>query len=216
MTVSRYLISAVLLWCCLHVCIAFHHHGMHHPLPSAIRRMNNLRISSQTEDSSSGDISGTRLRGEPKLRSKEWAALRGLTPGYGGYWPGDPNAKKHKVTIKSGNKSYTLDVPEDRYIFFYFEEEGVDLPIINKPRMCRQGCCTICTVKVTEGQVESDTPLGLLKEFRKEGYALSCCSYPRSDMVCELQTEDEVYVKQWGESFEGGGVQWGGVLPEDD
>lgn len=31
-----------------------------------------------------------------------------------------------------------------------------------------------------------------------------------------MQDEDEVYLKQWGETFEGGGVEWGGFLPEDD
>lgn len=41
-------------------------------------------------------------------------------------------------------------------------------------------------------------------------------AYPRSDMVIELQDEDEMYVKQWSEGFEGGGVQWGGFLPDDD
>ena len=51
-------------------------------------------------------------------------------------------------------------------------------------------------------------------------HALIVChktiAYPRSDMVIELQDEDEMYVKQWSEGFEGGGVQWGGFLPDDD
>jgi ferredoxin len=82
--------------------------------------------------------------------------------------------------------------------------------------MCRQGCCTICTFKVLDGEYKMDTPLGLLKDMRNKGYALSCCSYPRSDLVCELQSEDEMYIRQWSEGFEGGGVEWGGFLPEDD
>ena len=32
-----------------------------------------------------------------------------------------------------------------------------------------------------------DAPLGLLKDFRDQGYALTCCAYPRADIVCELQ-----------------------------
>jgi ferredoxin len=154
----------------------------------------------------------------PPIRSPEWAKERGLEPGYGGYWPGDPNARTYKVTIrdKKTNIEYTEMVPEDRYIYFVFEEKGIDLPIPNKPRMCRQGCCTTCTVKVTEGKVKMDVPLGLLKEFRREGYALSCCSYPKSDIVCEIQDEDELFIKQWSESFESGGVEWGGFLPDDD
>jgi hypothetical protein len=38
----------------------------------------------------------------------------------------------------------------------------------------------------------------------------------RSDLELVLQDEDEMYVKQWGQYFESGGVEWGGVLPEDD
>jgi len=150
--------------------------------------------------------------------SDDWAGERGLQQGYGGIWPGNPDAKKFKVTIKSkdGSQEYTTEVPADRYIYFAFEELGIDLPVCNKARMCRQGCCTVCTVKLDEGKVKMDAPLGLLKEMRDDGYALSCCSYPRSDIVCTLQDEDEMYIKQWAEGFEGGGTEWGGFLPEDD
>lgn len=204
------------------------------------------------------------------IRTASWARGLGLEPGYGGYWPGDPDAMKYKVTIRSPSQKELCSylVPEDRYIYFYLEEQGVDLPIVNKSRMCSQGCCTICTGKVLEGKYEMDSPLGLLKDMRKQGYVLTCTSksstwhmidrvplivadlhilvtpcnclalfhsrlcililnllthtmiaaiaYPRSDMVIELQDEDEMYVKQWSEGFEGGGVQWGGFLPDDD
>jgi ferredoxin len=153
-----------------------------------------------------------------QIRGEEWARQRGFEPGYGGIWPGDPNALTYDVTIisKKTNESYSLKVPNDRYIFYYFEEMGIDLPVINKARMCRQGCCTICAVKLHEGEVKLDAPLGLLKDMRDQGYALTCCAYPRSNIVCELQDEDFMYIKQWGEGFEGGGVAWGGVLPDDD
>ena len=141
-----------------------------------------------------------------------------MVPGFGGVWPGDPNAKQYKVTVRSKHTEveFTCMVPEDRYIALKFEEEGIDLPIWNKERMCRQGCCTICAVKIIDGNFKMDAPLGLLKEMRDKGYALSCCTYPRSDLVIELQREDEMYIKQWSEGFEGGGVEWGGFLPEED
>ena len=77
--------------------------------------------------------------GLPKPYSLEWAQQRGMVPGYGGVWPGDPNAKKYRVTVrtKKGDE-FVTDVPADRYIFHYFEEVGIDLPIANKARMCRQ------------------------------------------------------------------------------
>ncbi|TFJ80987.1 hypothetical protein NSK_007630 [Nannochloropsis salina CCMP1776] len=141
-----------------------------------------------------------------------------LEPGVGGIWPGKPDAKKYKVTVVDPRTktNYTMDVPEDRYIFFAFEDSGVDLPMVNGKRMCRNGCCTTCAVKMKEGKVKMEAALGLLRDMKNKGYALSCCSLPRSDIVCELQDEDEVYVRQWGETFESGGVEWGGFLPEDD
>lgn len=162
--------------------------------------------------------STTELRGKKFARDAEWARERGMEPGFGGVWPGDPNAETFKVTIRSKhtNEEFSCQVPRDRYIYHVFEENGIDLPIFNKERMCRQGCCTICTVKVEEGNVKLDSALGLLKDMREEGYSLSCCSFPRSDIVCELQREDEMYIKQWSEGFEGGGVEWGGFLPDED
>lgn len=156
--------------------------------------------------------------GNPRIRSAEWARLRGMEPGYGGIWPGDPNAQKYEVKIisKKTGEEFKLMVPADRYIYHYFEENDIDLPIHNKQRMCRQGCCTICSLKIESGTVKMDNPLGLLKEMRQNGYALSCCAYPKSDIVCTLQDEDEVYIKQWAESFESGGVEWGGVLLDED
>lgn len=46
--------------------------------------------------------------------------------------------------------NYTLDVPEDRYIFWAFEDAGIDLPMMNGKRMCRNGACTTCAVKVSQ------------------------------------------------------------------
>jgi len=129
------------------------------------------------------------------IRTASWAKGLGLEPGYGGYWPGDPDALKYKVTIRSHSQKELCSylVPEDRYIFFYLEEQGVDLPIVNKSRMCRQGCCTICTGKVLEGKYEMDSPLGLLKDMRKQGYVLTCTSKSstwhitqRASLIAEL------------------------------
>ncbi len=72
-------------------------------------------------------------------------------------------------------------------------------------------------LKVVEGKVKMDAPLGLLKELRTAGYALSCCAFPRSDnIVLQMQSEDEMFVKQWSEGFEGGGKEWGGFFMDED
>ena len=58
---------------------------------------------------------------------------------------------------------------------------GIELPVVNRERMCRQGCCTICTGKIVNeisqgvrGKVKQDAPLGLLKDFREKGDELYC------------------------------------------
>lgn len=90
-------------------------------------------------------------------------------------------------------------------------DAGADIP-----SSCRNGCCTTCAVKLKSGKVDQEEALGLLQEMREEGYALLCVSFPESDIECELQEKDEVYLKQFGASFESGGVEWGGVLPEEE
>mmetsp|Transcript_1292 Transcript_1292/g.3943 ORF Transcript_1292/g.3943 Transcript_1292/m.3943 type:complete len:160 (+) Transcript_1292:63-542(+) len=130
-----------------------------------------------------------------------------------GALPGDPNAKRYKISVKDprNGQIYTAEVPEDRYIYFYMTEQGMDLPA-----QCRNGCCTTCAVKLSKGEVHQPEALGLLKEMKDRGYALMCVSYPRSDIEAVLQDEDEVYVQQFGSTFESGGVEFGGVLPEED
>lgn len=157
-------------------------------------------------------------RSEHPPYSAEWAAERGMEPGYGGVWPGNPEAKKYKVTVRSRktNETFVTEVANDRYVYYAFEEERKQLPIVNSHKMCRQGCCTICAAKIVEGKMKMDAPLGLLKELRGANYGLLCCAMPRSDVVVELQDEDEMYVRQWSDGFEGGGVEWGGVFLDED
>ena len=108
--------------------------------------------------SDSNDISSS----SPKIRSREWAAKRGIEPGFGGIWEGDPNAPKFNVTfvLKGRNggsdDKISLMVPNDRYLYHYFEEQNMELPVINKVKMCRQGCCTVCAAKVIDGKVKMD------------------------------------------------------------
>ncbi|BAM80655.1 probable ferredoxin [Cyanidioschyzon merolae strain 10D] len=131
----------------------------------------------------------------------------------GGALPGDPAAPKHNVTILNyrDDESLTLAVPEDRYIWWYFRENGYELP-----SSCLNGCCTTCAAKIVRGSLEQPEALGLTREFRDKGYCLLCVSYPRSALVLVLQSEDEVYEQQWATTFESGGKRWGGLIPEED
>lgn len=117
-----------------------------------------------------------------------------------------------KITIRDRllNKTYTLQVPEDKYILQNAEQQGVELPYL-----CRNGACTTCAVRVISGEIYQPEAMGLSPELRKQGYALLCVSYPRSDLEVETQDEDEVYELQFGRYFGKGKVRAGLPLDEE-
>lgn len=118
----------------------------------------------------------------------------------------------HTIQIRdrATDKTYTLQVPEDRYILQSAETQGVELPF-----SCRNGACTTCAVRVLEGEIYQPEAMGLSLELRDSGYALLCVSYPRSDLEVETQDEDEVYELQFGRYFGKGKVRAGLPLDED-
>lgn len=115
-----------------------------------------------------------------------------------------------RVRDRATGKIYTLQVPEDRYILHAAENQGVELPF-----SCRNGACTTCAVRVLSGDIYQPEAIGLSPELRRQGYALLCVSYPRSDLEVETQDEDEVYELQFGRYFARGRVKAGLPLDED-
>lgn len=115
-----------------------------------------------------------------------------------------------RVRDRATGVSYTLQVPEDRYILHTAEHNGVDLPF-----SCRNGACTTCAVRVLSGEIYQPEAIGLSPELRRQGYALLCVSYARSDLEVETQDEDEVYELQFGRFFGKGKVKAGFPLDED-
>mmetsp|Transcript_15869 Transcript_15869/g.34239 ORF Transcript_15869/g.34239 Transcript_15869/m.34239 type:complete len:324 (+) Transcript_15869:107-1078(+) len=108
------------------------------------------------------------------------------------------NATKHKITIHNHfqNNTIEVEVPEDRYILWEAEDNGLELPYA-----CRMGCCTACAVKIVEGEMYQPEALGISQELKEQGYALMCVGFPMSDMVLQTVTEDEVYDLQFGQAF---------------
>ncbi|MEA5620524.1 2Fe-2S iron-sulfur cluster-binding protein [Cronbergia sp. UHCC 0137] len=115
-----------------------------------------------------------------------------------------------RVHDRATGRSYTLQVPEDRYILHSAEHQGVELPF-----SCRNGACTTCAVRVLAGEIYQPEAIGLSPELRRKGYALLCVSYARSDLEVETQDEDEVYELQFGRYFARGRVKAGLPLDED-
>lgn len=118
----------------------------------------------------------------------------------------------HRIEIhyRQAEERYCVNVPEDRYILQSAENQGVDIPF-----SCRNGACTTCAVRVVSGELHQPEAMGLSPELQRQGYALLCVSYPRSDLVVETQDEDEVYELQFGRYFGKGKVRAGLPLDED-
>jgi ferredoxin len=115
-----------------------------------------------------------------------------------------------RVYDRATDTSYTLEVPEDRYILHTAEHNGVELPF-----SCRNGACTTCAVRVISGDIYQPEAIGLSPDLRRKGYALLCVSYARSDLEVETQDEDEVYELQFGRFFGKGKIKAGLPLDED-
>jgi len=65
------------------------------------------------------------------------------------------------------------------------------------------------------GELHQPEAMGLSVELQKEGYALLCVCYPRSNIEVETQDEDEVYELQFGRYFGKGKVKVGLPLDEE-
>ncbi|WP_193199071.1 2Fe-2S iron-sulfur cluster-binding protein [Nostoc sp. MG11] len=115
-----------------------------------------------------------------------------------------------RVRDRATGEIHTLQVSEDRYILHSAEKQGVELPF-----SCRNGACTTCAVRVLSGEIYQPEAIGLSPELRRQGYALLCVSYPRSDLEVETQDEDEVYELQFGRYFGRGKVKAGLPLDEE-
>lgn len=121
-------------------------------------------------------------------------------------------ARSYKIQIRDRrtNTLHQFQVPEDRYILETAETQSVSLPF-----SCRNGACTTCAVRVLAGQLHQPEAMGLSPSLQRQGYALLCVSYPRSDLTLETQDEDEVYELQFGRYFGKGKVRRGLPLDED-
>ncbi|MGB5963111.1 MAG: 2Fe-2S iron-sulfur cluster-binding protein [Coleofasciculaceae cyanobacterium] len=99
----------------------------------------------------------------------------------------------YTVQIQHQGQNHTLEVAEDQKILEAAYAAGIELP-----SSCNAGVCTTCAAQVLEGTVEQSEGMGVSLELQKEGYALLCVAYPRSDLKIESEKEDIVYQRQFG------------------
>ena len=99
----------------------------------------------------------------------------------------------HKVEISHLGTTQTIEVREDQTILQAAYDAGIDLP-----SSCNAGVCTTCAAQLSQGSVEQGEGMGLSPDLQKEGYALLCVAYPRSDIKLESCKEEVVYQRQFG------------------
>ncbi|MFM7883129.1 MAG: 2Fe-2S iron-sulfur cluster-binding protein [Microcystis panniformis] len=99
----------------------------------------------------------------------------------------------YKVEISHLGTTQTIEVREDQTILQAAYDAGIDLP-----SSCNAGVCTTCAAQLSQGSVEQGEGMGLSPDLQKEGYALLCVAYPRSDIKLESGKEDVVYQRQFG------------------
>ena len=71
------------------------------------------------------------------------------------------------------------------------------------------GCCTACAVRVVSGHLHQPQALGVSEGLRRQGFALMCVAYPRSDAVLET-------VEVRGEGAAGTWIRVQGLTLQDE
>lgn len=99
--------------------------------------------------------------------------------------------KKYKVTIQHNGVDTVLDVAENYSILDAAIDADIDLPYD-----CKLGVCLTCPAKIVSGEVDA-TGSSLDDAVKELGFALTCCTYPRSDMVIRSIDEDELVTAQF-------------------
>lgn len=99
----------------------------------------------------------------------------------------------HKVTIVHEGKETVLDVAEDCSVLDAALDAGIELP-----HDCKLGVCLTCPSKVLSGEVDQ-TGGTLDDSVMEKGYALTCMTYPRSDVKITSIDEDELVNAQFSD-----------------
>ncbi len=91
----------------------------------------------------------------------------------------EASGEQYQVSLEKSGKAVTVD-PSDLVLDTLL---GQQAPVIGA---CRQGVCGACKVKVIEGEVHSTSQMTLTPQEIEQGYVLSCCSKPKSDLRIEI------------------------------
>ena len=96
-----------------------------------------------------------------------------------------------RVINKKKNSDTTITVPSNKFILDVAEQKAVGIPY-----SCRAGSCSSCLGKLIEGTVDQSSQIFLENDKIDQGYILTCVALPTSNVVVEVDIEDEFYNTQ--------------------
>jgi len=91
-----------------------------------------------------------------------------------------------KITVKNTGEHFYVEAGEN--ILDAAKRQNVTLPY-----GCDNGVCGACIYRIVEGRVEypDGRPKALLEKDLEAGKGLCCVGHPLSDMLIELEDQDE-------------------------
>ncbi|GFZ20310.1 ferredoxin 3 [Actinidia rufa] len=94
----------------------------------------------------------------------------------------------YKIKLITPECEHEFEAPDDAYILDSAENAGIELPY-----SCRAGACSTCAGQLKSGTVDQSDGSFLDENQIKEGYLLTCISYPTSDCVIHTHKEGDLY-----------------------
>lgn len=102
--------------------------------------------------------------------------------------PGAPPQIHNVTLIMDDGSAKVIKCADNVYILDAAEDANLELPY-----SCRAGSCSTCLGIVQAGQVDQNDQTFLDKAQLKKGFALTCVSYPVSDVTILTHQESNLF-----------------------
>jgi ferredoxin len=106
----------------------------------------------------------------------------------------DTTTASYAITVELDGQQHAFQCKADQTVLAAAEAAGVLIP-----SSCCAGVCTTCAARITDGEVHQPDAMGVKEDLRKDGFALLCVSFPRSDLKVIAGQEDALYEAQFGQ-----------------